>query len=223
MGIEPLKKQTIMKKFLLSLAILAAFAVMPANAQVQFGVKGGLDYPNMKIDYKDLVNKDGFGWFVGPTLKGIIPIGALGLGADIAAFYDERHTKTEYNGIEEKIKQKSILIPINVRLEFDIFKSFGIFATTGPQFGFNLGDKNFNIFGHNSDEAKDNVKSTFQLKKSQFSWNIGLGIMILKHVELGAAYNIGIGKTGEVKSMSKEEIEDAPKQKSWVFSAAYYF
>ena len=81
----------------------------------------------------------------------------------------------------------------------------------------------YNIFGNNSDEAKDNVKNTFQLKKSQFSWNIGLGIMFLKHFEVGATYNLSIGKTGEIKNMTKEEIEDAPKQKSWAISAAYYF
>lgn len=208
----------------MSLAILATLAVMPANAQINFGIKGGMDYPNMKLNYKNLVNESGMGWFVGPTLKAIIPLGPLGLGADIAAFYDQRHTTTEYNGYEEKIKQKSIIVPVNARLNLSFAETFGIYVTTGPQFGFNLGNKNFNIFGDNSDAAKENVKSTFQLKKSYFSWNFGLGIMLLKHLEIGAAYNLGIGKTGEIKGMTKEEIEDtAAKQKSWVFSAAYYF
>ena len=222
MGINP-KKTNNMKKFLTTFAILAAFAVMPANAQIEFGVKGGLSYPNMKFNYDNIVNKSGSGWFVGPTLKATLPIGLIGIGADIAAFYDQRHTKTEVNGIEQKIKQKSILIPLNARVNISIFKTLGAYVATGPQFGFNLGDKDYNIFGNNSDEAKDNVKNTFQLKKSQFSWNIGLGIMFLKHFEVGATYNLSIGKTGEIKNMTKEEIEDAPKQKSWAISAAYYF
>ena len=61
-----------MKKFLTSLVVLAALAVMSANAQINFGVKGGLNYPNMKINYDNLVNKCGSGWFVGPTLKASI-------------------------------------------------------------------------------------------------------------------------------------------------------
>ena len=77
-----------MKKFLTSLVFLAALAVMSANAQINFGVKGGLNYPNMKINYDNLVNKCGSGWFVGPTLKASIPLGLLGIGADVAAFYD---------------------------------------------------------------------------------------------------------------------------------------
>lgn len=214
-----------MKKLLLSLAILAALAVMPANAQIKFGIKGGMNYPDMKLNYNNLVHENVVGWFAGPTLKAIIPLGPLplGLGADIGAFYDERRTKTEYDGIEETIKQKSILVPLNARLNLGLGESFGIYVTTGPQFGFNVGNKDFNIFGDNSDEAKENYKSTFQLKKSNFSWNFGFGIMLLKHLELGAAYSLGIGKTGEIKGMTKEEIEEAPKQKSWVFSAAYYF
>lgn len=212
-----------MKKFLTSLVILAALAVIPAQAQINFGVKGGLNYPNMKINYHNLTNESGIGWFVGPTLKAVVPLGPLGLGADIGAFYDERRTKTEYNGIDETIKLKSIIVPLNARLNLTIAPTFGLYVTTGPQVGFNVGHKNFNIFGHNSEEAKDNFKDTFQMKKSYFSWNFGLGLMLLKHLEIGATYNLGIGKTGEIKDMTKEEIKDSPKQKSWVFSAAYYF
>ena len=212
-----------MKKFLSTLAILAALAVIPAQAQIKFGVKGGMNFPNMKLNYDNLVNGSGTGWFIGPTLKATAPIGILGLGADISAFYDERRTKTEYNGIEESIRVKSILVPLNARLNLNFVETFGIYVTTGPQFGFNVGHKNFNIFGHNSEEAKDNYKDTFQLKKSYFSWNFGLGIMLLKHLEIGATYNLGIGTTGEVKDMSKDEVKNSPKQKSWVFSAAYYF
>ena len=226
-GIDPSKK-TIMKKLLTSLVILAAFAVMPANAQIQFGVKGGLDYPNMKINYHNLINESGSGWFVGPTLKGSFPIGLFGVGADIAAFYDQRRTDTEFE-TTKTIKQKSILVPVNARLNFNLADAFGVYVATGPQFGFNLGDKNYKIFSDNSEvaeEAQENVRNTFQLKKSQFSWNIGLGIILLKHIELGATYNIGISETGELKGMTKQEIRETTettKQKSWVFSAAYYF
>ena len=212
-----LKYPGIMKKFLTSLVILAALAVMPASAQVKFGVKGGMNFTNMKLSYENLVNKSAEGWFIGPTLKANIPIGLLSLGADGAVFYDQRRSKTEYNGIEESIKQHSIIIPINVRLNVNILKLLGAYVATGPQFGFNVG---------NSDVELNNMsalRNHFQFKKSQFSWNIGLGVMLFKHLEIGAAYNFAIGKTGELKDMTKQDILDSAKQKSLVVSAAYYF
>ena len=67
------------------------------------------------------------------------------------------------------------------------------------------------------------MKDNFQLKKSQFSWNVGVGLTVMSRLEVGVAYNFGIGRTGELKDMTKEEIIDTPKQKTWVLSAAYYF
>lgn len=206
-----------MKKFLASLFLLAAIAVMPAGAQVKFGVKGGLNSSNMKFDYENLTNKNGYGWFLGPTLKASLPIGPLGVGADIAAFYDWRQSKVELLGLEKTIKQQSIVIPLNARVNFSLLHVLGLYIATGPQFGINIGDGGADL------SSTSSVKEHFQIKKSQFSWNIGAGFIIARHLEVGAAYNLGIGKTGELKNLSSDEIKDRPKQKSWVVSVAYYF
>ena len=213
----PTKKLTFMKKFLTSLLFLAAFAVMPASAQFKFGIKGGLNNSNMTINYENLTNKSGYGWFIGPTLKGTLPLGLVSIGADVSAFYDQRRSKTELDGIETSIKQQSVFFPVNVRADISLAKVFGVYVATGPQFGFNVG-KNYVDLGSSS-----SIKEHFQLRKSQFSWNIGAGIMALKHLEIGFTYNIGIGKTGELRYMTEDDIRDAPKQKSWTVSAAYYF
>lgn len=199
------------------MVLLAAIAVMPASAQIKFGVKGGLNNSNMKINFENLKNKGSYGWFAGPTVKATIPIGFLGLGADAAVFYDMRRAKTEVDGVESTIKQQSIILPINIRANFDIAKVFGIYVATGPQFGFNVGKKYVDLGSSSS------IRNHFQIKKSQFSWNIGAGFIIAKHVEIGATYNLGIGKTGELKDMTSEEIRDKPKQKSWTVSLAYFF
>ena len=206
-----------MKKILTLMALLAALAVMPASAQIKFGVKGGLNNTNMKINRENLTDKSAYGWFLGPTLKASIPVGLLGIGADISAFYDERQTKTETDGIETSIKLRSILIPVNARVNFSLAKLLGIYVVTGPQFGFNVGKSDVNL---NSSSA---IREHFQLKKSQFSWNLGAGLMVMSHLEIGATYNIGIGKTGDLKGMTDDEIRDSPKQKSWTVSAAYFF
>lgn len=50
-----------------------------ANAQIKFGLKGGLDVTNMSLsnDVFDASNKTGF--FVGPMVKVTIPIVGLSL------------------------------------------------------------------------------------------------------------------------------------------------
>lgn len=206
-----------MKKFLTTLAILAAFAATPANAQFKFGVKGGFNNTSMKFDLDQLSSKSGNGWFLGPTAKFTLPVGPLNIGADAALFYDQRSSKVEADGIEESIKRKSILIPINARVNFSIIKVLGAYVATGPQFGFNVGESDINL------SSLSSISDHFQLRKSQFSWNIGVGVMALNHLEVGVTYNIGIGKTGSLKEMTKEELIDTPKQNSWMISAAYYF
>ncbi len=62
-----------------------------ANAQIKFGLKGGLDVTNMSLsnDVFDASNKTGF--FVGPMVKVTIPI--VGLSFDAAALYDQKEAK----------------------------------------------------------------------------------------------------------------------------------
>ena len=213
----PRKKSQVMKKFLASLIFLAAMVAMPAAAQVKFGVKGGLNSSNMKFNYDNLTNKSGYGWYAGVTLKATAPLGLFGLGGDISAFYDWRRSKAEVDGLQTTIKQQSIVIPLNARVNFTIVKSFGLYIATGPQLGINVGDGGADLGSMSS------IKEHFQLKKTQFSWNIGAGLILSKHFELGAAYNLGIGKTGELKDLTSDEIKNRPKQKSWVVSLAYYF
>ena len=67
-----------MKKVLFVLMVVAAMMFATnANAQIKFGLKGGLDVTNMSLsnDVFDASNKTGF--FVGPMVKVTIPIVGL--------------------------------------------------------------------------------------------------------------------------------------------------
>jgi len=209
----------VMKKFLFSLAVMASLAVLPASAQgVQFGLKAGMNNTSMKFDASVFDSSNRFGWFFGPTVKFGLPVS--GLGIDIAALYDQRETKL--NG--ESIKQKSIIIPVNARFSFGLSESAGIYVAAGPQVGFNVGSKNYNWLKASSYEE------TFQLKKSQFSVNLGAGVYLMKHLELGLTYNIALGKTGDAtwkKTVDvvtdKNTYTDDTRANAWTLSASYYF
>ena len=204
-----------MKKFFVLMVVMAVTAVMPASAQgVKFGVKGGLNNTEMKFDESVFDAENRFGWFAGPVVKIDLPI--TGLGVDIAGLYDQWETKVN----DEKIQQKSILVPINARLNLGLGDAAGIYVAAGPQFGFNIGDDEFKW------KDKDNYERTFQLKKSSFSVNLGAGLYLSDHFEVGFTYNIAMGKTADATfkdAIKTATTNDDTKAKAWTISACYYF
>ena len=204
-----------MKKFFVLMVVMAVTAVMPASAQgVKFGVKGGLNNTEMKFDESVFDAENRFGWFAGPVVRIDLPI--TGLGVDIAGLYDQRETKVN----DEKIQQKSILVPINARLNLGLGDAAGIYVAAGPQFGFNIGDDEFKW------KDKDNYENTFQLKKSSFSVNLGAGDYLSDHFEVGFTYNIAMGKTADASfkdAVKTATTNDETKAKAWTISACYYF
>ena len=214
-----------MKKVLTLIVMAVAFA-MPSEAQVNFGIKGGLNFTNMSFDKSSvddfLKNKAGF--FAGVTVKFQLPI--VGLGVDGAALYDQREGDIEvYTGFSdndkttEKLKSQSIQIPINLRYEIGLGESANIFIFAGPQFGFNIGNKVNELW---------NDAAEWRLKTSNFSANVGLGFTLMSHLQLSANYNIALGTTGEVDAKLaldqtwKTAIGEA-KANSWQIALAYYF
>ena len=208
-----------MKKILTLIVMAVAFA-MPSQAQFNFGVQAGLNLTNISdfsLTAAGVENaiESRAGFFVGPTVKFTLPI--VGLGIDASALYDQREAKT--NG--ETLKSQSIQIPINVRYGIGLGSMAEIFAFAGPQFGFNIGDK---------DKTWGDVKNTaakWTLKSSNVSANVGIGATILSKLQLKVNYNIALGKTGEVDI--KEGADAAwktitgAKVNAWQVSAAYYF
>lgn len=208
-----------------TVAIVAAtmlFSTSSAQAQVKFGLKGGLNVTNMSLN-SEVFNADNqTGFFIGPTVKFTLPI--VGLGIDASALYDQRDAKitVEDNGasVESKIKNQSINIPINLRYGVGLGSTASVYLFAGPQFGFNVGDKNQSLF-------KD--MGEWRLKSSTFSVNVGLGAMLLSHLQISANYNIACGKTGEttVSSALGELAQSAAKKRgranAWQIGLAYYF
>lgn len=201
-----------MKKFFtLILVAVATMVAAPASAQVQFGLKGGLNVTSMSLSSDVLKAENRAGFFIGPTVKFTLPI--VGLGVDASALYDQR--EAEVKDTDEKIKQQAINIPINLRYGLGLGETANIYFAVGPQFGFNVGDK----------EHKITDSQTWHLSGSTFSVNFGLGVMILNHVQIGANYNLVCGKTGELSVLegAGNALKNKGRANAWQISAAYYF
>ena len=153
-----------MKKIFGALLIAVCIGMaMPAQAQIHFGVKGGLNlskasFSNVKENFK----KDNFtGFFIGPMAEFNIPI--VGLGVDAALLFAQRGIKVS-------------------DADADVEKKTGI-------------DK----------------------KKAEVGINVGAGLKLLNHLQVGANYNIPLGDTADIDGGGSY------KTKTWQVSVAYIF
>ena len=213
-----------MRKFFTAAIVAASmlFAASSAQAQVKFGLKGGLNVTNMSLNSEAFDADNQTGFFIGPTVKFTLPI--VGLGIDASALYDQRDAKVKVEddgeSVESKIKNQSINIPINLRYGVGLGSTASLFLFAGPQFGFNVGDKNQSLF-------KDAAQ--WRLKSSTFSVNVGLGAMLLSHLQISANYNIACGKTGETTvsealgTTAQEVFSKRGRANAWQIGLAYYF
>lgn len=209
-----------MKKLFLTAIFAAVVTATPAQL-VQFGLKGGVNITDVSIsdDMLDGTRRGGF--FVGGSLKFNLPL--TGFGFDISALYEERSAKLRTNGewshdFEHKIKQQSINVPINIRYDIELANLVGVFIFAGPQVGFNVGD--------DYEEFNDGHDSRWDLEDTNFSVNVGFGVLALNHLQLSANYNIACGKTGEA-SLYDDKWSGVRKKKgrdnTWQIALAYYF
>lgn len=210
-----------MKKIFTSSAIALAmlFTANTANAGINFGVKGGLNVTSMSLDSKvfDASNRAGF--FIGPTVKFTLPI--VGLGIDASALYDQREAKLTVGEAKtkESVKTQAINIPINARYSVGLGSVASVLFFAGPQFGFNVGDKDVDLGGD----------SRWKFRSSQFSVNVGAGFSFMNHFEVTANYNIACGKTGDAtlsKTLSEmvgSATKDNGRANAWQIALAYYF
>lgn len=204
-----------MKKILTILAIACIAFAMPTQAQVKFGLKGGLNLTSISVDNVSnaISNKSGF--YIGPTVKFTLPV--VGLSIDGAALYDQRNAKIK--GTDNTIKSQSIQIPINVRYGIGLSSVVNVFAFVGPQFGFNIGDKSKDL-----NSIVEDVKG-WSLKSSNISGNVGIGATVFSKLQITANYNFQLSKAGEVKYINENGDEATGKMKfnTWQLGLGYYF
>lgn len=195
-----------MKKLLSTLMVIACLALaIPAQAQIKFGVKAGLNVSKLHLS-ENIVSKDNrAGFFVGPTAEFTLPL--LGLGIDGSVLYNQFGVDSE----EGTSTKKSIEIPINLRWTVGFSSLIGAYVAVGPQFGFNVGDR-----------WVDNV---CEFKKNTTSFNVGAGLKLLGHLQVGANYNFALKDNGKIHDGDIEDLATIGgfKQNTWQVSVAYLF
>lgn len=196
-----------MKKIFSALMIAVCIGMaMPVQAQLHFGVKGGLNLSKASFsDMSENFKKDNFtGFFIGPMAEFNIPI--IGLGVDASLLFAQRGIKVSEGNDEYTVKQNGLDIPVNLKYNFGLGSMLGAYLAAGPDFYFDF-EGNKTIEGARTDK-----------KKAEVGINVGAGVKLLNHLQVGANYNIPLSDTAKF-----EGTDASYKTKSWQVSVAYIF
>lgn len=198
-----------MKKIFLSL-IFALVACVSVQAQsFKFGVEAGLNVSKLNTSdaLANFSSSNRAGWYLGPKVKFST---IFGLGFDAAFLYSQK--RLEISDVDSKTF-RSVEIPLNLRYNIGLGALASAYLATGPQFGFNVGNKTWNL------QNITNIGQNFEKENMSTSWNIGAGITVAKHLEIGLLYNIAISKY--YKAAGSQDYNF--KSNSFQIQAAYYF
>ena len=125
--------------------------------------------------------------------------------------FAQRGIKVSEGNDDITVKQNGIEIPVNLKYTIGMGSALGLYFAAGPDFFFDFtGDKNIEDF----DISK---------KKAHVGLNLGLGLKLLKHLQVGVNYQLPLGDSFTLKKASDAVNNDDAKLKTWQVSAAYIF
>ncbi|MBO7417754.1 MAG: porin family protein [Bacteroidaceae bacterium] len=191
-----------MKKFISALfvAVCCMAMAIPAQAQVKFGVKGGLNLSKMDWEIANTtlnnVKENSTGFFIGPMVEATVPL--IGIGVDGALMYSQRGSG--------ELKQQGIEVPINLKYTIGLGDMAAIFFAAGPDFYFNL---------------KDVDIAAIKKKDAQVGLNLGGGVKLLNHLQIGVNYQFALGNSFDLKGLTNVNVKN--KLNTWQISLAYMF
>lgn len=207
-----------LKKLVLIVASLLILSA-PASAKiVDFGVKAGLNVNKLSFNKdfaKDLISgSNSTGWEAGVMAELNLP---LGLAADVSLMYARMNNSAtdaissdgqDFDGANAG--KNFIMIPINLKykLSLPVVSKYVVpYVFTGPDLAFKLDKEIFNAM---------------KTRTCQVAWNVGLGVQLVSHLQIGASYGFGISnlasKTGLVQASDAKV-----RNNYWTVTAAWLF
>ncbi len=186
---------------------IAALAVQPAAAQFRIGPRVGLNVNKLHFDKELLGNENRAGFNAGLMAEFTVPV--VGIGFDISAMYVRRSAEWAQQQLIDK--REYIEIPLNLKYKLNIPIVNSIirpFLTTGPSFSFLTSKKSW---------------TAFRNKSCDVAWNFGLGVELLRHMQIAASYGVGMTKAFETIGAINGSAGIEGKNRYWTVTAAYLF
>lgn len=184
------------------------------NAQFRFGVKAGVNLNKLHLDnpVTNLNSDNGCGFTGG--LMGEFEVPVVGVCFDLSLMYTRMNAEVVKNAGDNDVissdAKNFFEIPINFKYKFNFPLVSNIvkpYLFTGPSFAFKLG-------------GNDDV---FKTKEVQCAWNLGVGVELVKHLQISGSYGWGINNIAD-KFIAINATDDIKvKNNYWTITAAYLF
>ena len=216
-------------KRITAMLVIAILGFGAAQAQLRFGIKAGINVNELHFN-KDTFNGDNkTGWTAGLMTQFLIP--GVGFGFDLSVMYTRLNSNliefgntdlsSTYPNSDMVVLEQNknfIDVPLNLKYRISLPVVGSIISPyifTGPAFAFKVGK----------------VKETWtniETKTCQVNWNVGLGLELLKHLQVGASYGFGINNIlkddsilGSLSGINATDLK--AKNNYWTITAAYLF
>jgi len=209
-----------MKKVFLLLIITSLFAT--ANAQIKFGVKGGISSSTIKMD--DII-----------TVQGVEEYSLEGIKSGTVGFHAGLMTRVTFFGVYIQPElyfsstggdvEVSNLITNDTEIKTMEFKKLDIPVLVGFKFGparVNAGPVASIIIDSKADLIE---KAGYEenLKGASFGYQAGVGLDLLKTISLDIRYEGNLSKLGDGVNIEGEDFEFDSRNPQFIFSLGIFF
>jgi hypothetical protein len=166
-------------------AVIAAAAIVtaltPAQAQLTMGVQAGVNSSNISLSESTGVNTSSYtafmaGGWVGAHLGSVIAL-------QVEAFYTQKGSKLSASGVpNETLKIDYVEVPLILRVGIPIIPVIKPYIFGGPSIAFNVSCKTQTDGGGASVNCDDPTGLDTEIKSTDFSGIIGLGIQLSRFI-----------------------------------------
>lgn len=195
-----------------SIALLVAAVMLlcgagTAQAGLKFGPRIGINVNKLHFDSKSFETSNRCGFTGGLQME---YMSFLNLGLDASLMYS--YMDSEAGNLD--MSKHFIEIPVNVKYKIGIPVVSNIFAPyifTGPSVAFRL------------DKIQNSPLNT---QVTQWTWNFGLGLEFINHLQIGASYGLGMnnyvdGLNTPIGNITTGQLK--AKNNYWTITAAWLF
>lgn len=170
-----------MKISFLVLASFVLLSVLPASAQVGFGIKGGVNLTTLDVKDPQLSYNSRTGYHAGLFLRG--KFDKIGIQPELLLFTQKGDIESSIFGTAEET-----FTYLSIPVMFKFYPVAGFNIQVGPQFGFLMdGEREYNTF---LGSGREDI--TEHYKKSDVSVSVGGGYDFDFGLGLDVRYNIGV-------------------------------
>ena len=204
------------KKIALFTFVILCMSVFTTQAGIRIGVKAGVNLANTSLSgIKDLRTDNLTGFQVGPMIE----LSGLGLGFDAAILYSQYGMKIPVDLTDPtnlKLKNETLsnlLVPVNLKMKFSLMGMLGVYVAAGPYISFKV-------------SSPAAIKEAWDAKSFGAGLNIGGGVELIKHLQVGINYQIPV--TDDYSKISwlnavAGAVNGKGRTKILSISAAYFF